>query len=355
MGKKSKKKQKITVKEEEIDLVKLFSLIGNAFSRFFNFIGKLLKEVFHYLIISLLFIKQNLFKVMIPVFLGALIGFFLDFHSKPLYTYDMIIEPNYSSVNQIFEKLEYYNVLISEGDSIKLSEEFNISYQSANDLSEFTLSPYESDKDRILAYNDFLKETDSLTHKYFNFEDFKGKGTSKLDSKLYVYRINSHQLNLKSLEEKIILDIEENKTLQKRRSIKLNILKLDSEATYKAIEEANLLRDFYKEVRIQEVKSDKTLSSTYIDFSKESKSNNDIELFEISKSLNENLIKIELKKETSENIVNVITHFNPVGAKVGKFYETNMFVMGRNLGAFALVILLLLNLNRYLIKFKQEN
>jgi hypothetical protein len=43
------------------------------------------------------------------------------------YSYDMIIEPNYGSIDQVFEKMEYYNVLIEEKDSIRLHKEFNIS------------------------------------------------------------------------------------------------------------------------------------------------------------------------------------------------------------------------------------
>ena len=49
-------KTPITVKEEEIDLGKLFSLIGNAFSKLFNNIGLLLKVLFHYFILLLIFL-----------------------------------------------------------------------------------------------------------------------------------------------------------------------------------------------------------------------------------------------------------------------------------------------------------
>ncbi len=47
---------------EEIDLGQLFSLIGNAFSRFFQFIGDIFKNLFHFIILFLQFIQKHFWK-----------------------------------------------------------------------------------------------------------------------------------------------------------------------------------------------------------------------------------------------------------------------------------------------------
>ena len=346
-------KSPISVKEEEVDLGQLFSAIGKMFKDFFNFIGKILKSVFHYLILVLIFLKGHIFKLVIAIILGAVIGFTSDYLSPSKYSYDMIIQPNYRSIDQVYESLEYYNVLIEQKDSIKLSKNFDISYEQANNLIEFRLTSYDTEKDKLLLYDEFIKNTDTITHKNFSYATFKSDKESKFDSDKYVFRIISNDNKLKSFENKIVSDIEKNITLQNNRRIKLNTLKLDSIATVNAINDAKDLRNLYKEITLLEVKNNKSSASTYIDFSKETKQNNDIELFEIVKKLNKNLIELEKEKETSVNIVNIITSFNPSGKKIGTLYETKMFRWGVLFGGFVLFFILIKVINEYLKKYQQ--
>ncbi len=349
-------KSPITIKEEEIDFGKLFSMIGNMFSNLFKFLETILKGVFHYFILLLLFIKKNLKPLLIAIATGSVLGFSFDYIAPDEYTYDMIIEPNYGSIDQIFEKMEYYNVLIKSKDSATLSKEFDISYKDAKSLAKLELSAYETKKDQILAYDKFVKSTDTLTHEYFTFHDFVGEGTSKFDSKRYVYRIISYSPSLKLFSGKILADIESNPTIQKRKKIQLSTLKLDSIATRLALEEIDSLRSLYKRVTLLEVeKETPTGSSTYLDFSQETqKNNNDIELFKIASSLNDRLIEIEKDKETSEEIVNIITVFNPAGKNLVTVYETRMFLFGSLFGGVVMLFILLKELNTYLSRYKEQ-
>ena len=349
-------KNPITVKEEEIDLGKLFEMIGKTFQKLFNFIFFILKEAFHFLILILIFIKNHIFKVFLAAFLGALLGFGIDYISPQEYTYDMLIEPNYKSIDEVYEKLEYYNVLIDLDDSISLAKEFNISYNLANKISSFELVPYESEKDQILAYDNFIKATDTLTHKLFSFKDFRGIGTSKLDSRLYVYRMKSYLPYFPSLEKQILTAIGENELLKKRRKIQKNTIKLDSIATRIALKDIDSLRSLYKKVTLLEVnKSYESSASTYIDFAKESSSNNDVAFFKITKSLNENLIKLEVKKETTDNIINVISSFNPAGKKTGTFFQTKMYNLGLLFSLIMTGLILVIKFNKYLKSYQANN
>lgn len=347
-------KSPITVKEEEVDLSKLFSMIGNLFSKLFQNIEKFIKGLFHYLILLLIFLRGHLIKLLLAISIGATIGFIIDYISPVKYTYDMIIQPNYRSIDQIYEKIEYYNVLIEEKDTITLSNEFDISFKIAKNLDRFELIPYETLKDQILAFDEFVKKTDTLTQKHFTFNTFRGKGTSKFDSKLYVYRILSHDGKLKSFAKKIISDIESNPTIRKRREINLRTLKLDSIATEQSLNELKDLRELYKKVtleNLEDTKQAKTGGSTYIDFSKEENLNNDIELFNISRGLIDRLIDIEIKKETTE-IVNIITTFNSSGKRLQTIYQTRMFRLGGLFGGIVLSVILLRIFGNYLKKYK---
>ena len=353
-----KENNQASVKEEEIDLGKLFSLIGNAFSKLFKAIGVLLKEVFHYLILLLLFIREHIVKLGVAIVLGMSIGFVLDYTTPNNYSYDMIIEPNYESIHQIFEKVEYYNVLIEQEDSIGLSKEFEISYDNANSLREFVLTPYETKKDQILAFDAFIKKTDTLTQEYFSFNDFVGEGPSQFDSRRYAYRIYSSSPHQDLFADKILAEIEKNPTIQKKKEIKLMTLKLDSLAVRINLAEIDSLRSLYKTVTLLDANKEATpASGTYLDFSKESKSNNnDLELFKISKALNERLIEIEKQKETSVEVVNVITTFNPVGNnRKPTFIESGKFKFGVFFGGAMLTYLLLIRLNTYLVRYREQN
>jgi len=353
-------KTPITVKEEEIDLGKLFSLIGNAFSKLFKTIGALLKGVFHYLIVLLLFIKEHIVKLGIAIVLGLSIGYVLDSISSDKYSYDMIIEPNYESIHQIFEKAEHYNVLVQQRDSVALSEHFGISYFEANSLVSFKLNPYETKKDQIMAYDEFIKNTDTLTQQYFSFADFAVDGPSQFDSKKYGYRITSKINNLEIVNygKKILEDVEMNPTIQKKKRIRLYTLKLDSISARQQLEEIDSLRSLYKKVTLLEVEKEQlpNSSSTYLDFSKNAETkNNDLALFNISKQLNEKLIEIEKAKVTSEDVVNVITDFNPLGNNRGKISDSYMVLLAYIFGGAMLFYLLLIRLNAYLVKYKEQN
>lgn len=349
------KKKSVRRKDEEIDLGKIFVLIGGAFSKLFDFIARLLKGIFHYLILFLIFLKGHILKLLIAIVLGAFSGFYVDYTSSSRYTYDMIIQPNYRAIDQLYESLEYYNVLISQNDTTALSEKFDISYKTAKNLVEFKLSSYDTEKDKLMAYDEFIKNTDTLTHLNFSYPIFKGDKASKFDSDKYIFRIISHDKKLKSFESAIISDIEKNRTLQNKRRITQNILKLDSIAAIKAISDANSLREFYKKVTLLNVEKSRSTTDTYIDFSKGASKNNDLELFGIVKKLNQKLIVTEKEKERSENIVNIITSFNPSGKKIGTLYETKMFRWGVLLGSLILAFIVFKALNEYLKKYQLEN
>tara|TARA_B110000046_G_scaffold172565_1_gene194461 strand:+ start:1812 stop:2882 length:1071 start_codon:yes stop_codon:yes gene_type:complete len=356
MSDKKIKKDKV-ITNDEIDIIKLFSLIGKGFSNFFNFLGQIIKWFFNFFIIILIFIKQHILKVVIALVIGASLGILLDSTTPKRYSYDMIIQPNYNSIDQIFEFQEYYNTLIINVDTLALAKKFNISNSSASNLHSFSLTPYESEKEQILAFNSFLKKTDSLVHKHFTFNDFKGFGTSKYDSEFYIYRIESYDSNLKSLEEPIISEIEKNKHLARVKKIRQQNLRLDSIATVESIVELDSLRSLYKRVTLLEVENQKnsTSTSTYIDFSKDdSQNNNDIKFFEVSKSLKNNLIEIELKKETSENIVNIITSFNPRGKNRYDFLSSKTFKLPVIFGILVFLYALLKPINNYLTEYGKK-
>ena len=59
---------------EEVDLGQLFKLIGNAFERFFNFIGNILNKLFLAFVWMVFFLKKHLIKFVIAGVIGVGLG-----------------------------------------------------------------------------------------------------------------------------------------------------------------------------------------------------------------------------------------------------------------------------------------
>src|SRR5690606_6582471 len=114
-------------KNEEVDLIVLFNLIGKGFSRFFNFIGSIFKAIFSVFIYALKAIIVNIKIIVVVVLLAGILGFVLESYRKDLYSSQMVVRPYFDSKYQLITNINYYNALISGEDRETLSELFDIS------------------------------------------------------------------------------------------------------------------------------------------------------------------------------------------------------------------------------------
>ena len=94
---------------EEIDLGQLFKMIGDGFRKFFNFIGNIIKGIFGIIIAFLLFIQLHIIKFIIAGVIGVVIGGYLDYRKEPVYVSTMVLEPNFQSVQQLYNNINFYN------------------------------------------------------------------------------------------------------------------------------------------------------------------------------------------------------------------------------------------------------
>lgn len=62
------------VEEDEIDVNQLFVSIGNGFSNVFNFIGNLLKSIFNWILIQIIFIRNNFKKLILSAIVIGVMG-----------------------------------------------------------------------------------------------------------------------------------------------------------------------------------------------------------------------------------------------------------------------------------------
>ena len=161
-----------TSSSDEIDLGQLFQMIGNGFKKLFNFIGNIFKGIFHGLILFLIFIQKHFIKFVIAGIIGIALGVYLDLQKETKYISTMVVEPNFNSVQQLYNNINFYNELAEGNDSIALAETFNISVNDASHIKKFEVESYSDENQKIQLFDRFVRSLDSTTQKAIDIENY---------------------------------------------------------------------------------------------------------------------------------------------------------------------------------------
>jgi len=333
---------------EEVDLGSLFVIIGRGFSNFFNFIGNLFKDVFHLLIIFLLFLKEHLVKIAIAAVFGFIIGFIIEIVTPKRYTSDLLLHPNYKSARQLYNNINFYNDLVKQKDTLRIQKTFGLDKEDAASLKEFIIYPIRNQSDIISRYYDLILELDTLTLRSYNFEEFKNSFTD-FDYKLHNVNVVAEKNNVfEDLDDIIISSVVDNpyfNTLKKLTNENLN----RTDSLYrKSLAQVDSLRSVYMQVMLAEAR--KESNGTNIDLGGVKRKTKEIELFETNRRINKDLGEIIEDKSEKYEVVNVISNFQPIGNEVVKkeaFQLAALFALVTILG------LLFLKLNSYLNNYKK--
>lgn len=333
---------------EEVDLGSLFVIIGRGFSNFFNFIGNLFKDVFHLLIIFLLFLKEHLVKIAIASVFGFIVGFIIEIVTPKRYTSDLLLHPNYKSARQLYNNINFYNDLVKQKDTLRIQKTFGLDKEDAASLKEFIIYPIRNQSDIISRYYDLTLELDTLTLRSYNFEEFKNSFTD-FDYKLHNVNVVAEKNNVfEDLDDIIISSVVDNpyfNTLKKLTNENLN----RTDSLYrKSLAQVDSLRSVYMQVMLAEAR--KESNGTNIDLGGVKRKTKEIELFETNRRINEDLGEIIEDKSEKYEVVNVISNFQPIGNEVVKkeaFQLAALFALVTILG------LLFLKLNSYLNNYKK--
>lgn len=349
----SKNTLKNTSEEDEVDLGNLFKVIGKGINNFLNFIGNVVQNVFHYFILLLIFLKSYALKLGLALLLGFLVGFILHKLDQKNYVSTMIVETNYRSGVQLYKQIGYLNSLIKKKDSVSLASVLNISPAEASKLSSLKITAFQPKRNLYIAYDEYLKDTDTIYTKNFKFEDFK-KRMSDYDLRFHSIEINSYLKTVFSKLTPEIIRLVENEYYKKNRSLKLNEINQKLSVLNKNLIQIDTLRKTYKEVSLKE--AEKISSSSAIEISKNEskKEENDIRLFAIS---NDVLMNISLTNKDlirNNKIINIISDFDKIGVPDKniahkKYFQFALLFFGLMLGW-----ILLMQLNQYLMNYKNR-
>ena len=339
--------------EEEVDLGSLFVIIGKGFKNFFNFIGSIFKGAFHFLISILLFFKKHFIKLAIAILMGGIVGLYLEISKEKIYRSDLLVQPNFNSTKQLYNNINYYNDLVKQGNFSLLASIFKIDTARSSSLRKFEISPIIKKIDVINSYDRFVSTSDSLTVDSFNFDDFND---SFVDYDYYTHEIqveaNINDVFL-GLDEVIIASVVNNNYFNRIKKLKNEQFQRTDSLLRVNLIEVDSLRNVYMSVMIEDAKNSSTGTST--DLGGSQKTTKEIELFDTDQTINNNLIKISEDIAQKSEVINVISNFQNIGYEVKDISRNYMFV-GVLLSFFiTLIIILLIDLNKFLSTYKKNS
>jgi len=335
--------------DDEVDLGNLFKIIGKGFKNLFNAIGQFFKSVFHYFILLLLFLRNNALKLGIAVFIGSVIGLYLDLTLPKQYSSSMIVEPNFKSAQQLYQNINFYHELVKQKDLNLLAQTFQIPVSEASKLKGFYIEPLKNENEKYEFFNDFIEEVDTTTIKNIDIIEFK-KGFTDYDYKYHQIKVKSlSNIIFEKLSTPIISSIQNNSYYKYQKKINDENLFQNEKVLVKSLQEVDTLRKIYNEVLITEAK--KAEMGTNITLAQGVKKTDELELFNESLKLNEELINNNKEKAETTDILNVVSTFSKVGIKERSLLKKMTAILGLGFGLLMLIFILLKQLNSYLLKY----
>lgn len=294
---------------EEIDLGQLFKLIGNAFNRFFRFIGSIFNALFLAFVWLVFFSKKHVLKLVIAGVIGAAIGFVKNKTERKLYNSTAIIKQNYNTGEHLFNTLEYYNSLVAQKDSIEVSKLLDITASRSNDIAGFEMESNLTENQKLKLYNEYVKDLDSVLASTVRYEDYLE------NSKDYDYNIQ--RITLKSFTKanfndvllKVIHNIDSSEFFINEKEKRINKLNNTDSAIEESLKESQTLQEVYKEVLKQPLEELPAGASTNIAIggTKDNNVTKEYELFSKDLELKRELVENESKRKDLEEIIEIVS------------------------------------------------
>ena len=303
MSEDSKKPQQ----SEEIDLGQLFKLIGNAFERFFNFIGNICYKIFLAFVWGVFFVKRHILKIAIAAVIGFAFGFYKEIKGKPIYKSTTVIKQNYDTGENLYRAIDYYNELIQDKDSITLGAFLGIEPEKAASIINLEVESVITYNEKLKNFDEYTKELDSTIAKTMTFEDYVK------NSKEFQYPVQ--RITIRAREKGVfgvVISQIINKTSntgyfideQKKDLEELSRLK---QALEESIKESKELQNVYKNVLEKPNQNQGSQTSIRIDNTEDKNMTKEYDLYLNDINLKRELVGIERQVLDKSRIIEIVS------------------------------------------------
>ncbi|UOY08841.1 hypothetical protein L0P88_09860 [Muricauda sp. SCSIO 64092] len=334
---------------DEIDLGQLFQLIGRGFQKLFNFIGLIFSGIFHAIITFLLFLQKNFVVLAITVIVGAVGGFLADSYKTPMYISKMVVEPNFNSVQQLYNNIDFYNDLAMARDSLTLSRALEISVSEATTIKKVFVDSYSDENQKIKLFDEFIRELDTTTVKALDYQRYL-ENFNSMDARFHQISIVSTDNSIaKKIQDAIVGSISANDYFKLQKEINDENLDLQEKIYNQQLSEIDSLQQLYK--RVLEKEADKPMQGTNINLAENGEAQNkELALVQERDILKNRLVSLNLERANKSAILNVISDFPTRGVRIKGIWRSYRFVLPILFLGIVLFVLLLVQLNTFLKK-----
>ncbi|WP_340076236.1 hypothetical protein [Leptobacterium sp. I13] len=338
---------------EEIDLGQLFKLIGNAFSRFFNFIGTIFMGLFHLFITFLVFIQKHFIKFAIAGVIGLAIGFYLDRERGTLYESSMVVEPNFNSYQQLYNNISFYNELAKAEDSTGLGNALKIETNEAKSIKEIRIEPYAVHNQKIELYDRFLKRLDTIVSNKIDIEAYI-ENFESFDARFHKITIISTNPNIaKHTQPSIVKSVTSNNYFKRQKKTNDENLNIKDSLSKKQLRQIDSLQELYKKVMIKS--AEQPNAGTNINLAEQQETDNkEIELLKQADRIKEEIVSLNQERANKLDVVNIISDFPERGNKQGGITNNNKFTFSVGTVLLLMLFLLVMELNKFLNRYKER-
>lgn len=312
---------------EEIDLGKLFNLIGNAFQKLFDFIKSIFDKLFLAFVWFVFFIKQNFIKLAIAAIVGVILGFVKEKVTEPTYVSNNIIKQNYRTGDELYKFIGYLDVLISQKDDKTLENVLNMEPAEMSSVVGISVEPVVTENDKIREYSSYLKTLDSVVASTIEYDDF----IENDNDFNYVYQQVSvktdENINTSKIFEKIIENLNANEFF--KREQEKDIIQLENKklAIANSLEKSDSLQNTYKRV-LEKTTEDAQGSEIGITFegANNKEKTKEFELYLKDIELRNERINIERIIADKENIIELVSSKQENGV-----IDANVKILGKSI------------------------
>lgn len=338
---------------DEIDLGQLFQMIGRGFQKFFNFIGSIFKGIFHILMLFLLFVQKNFIILAAAIIIGGAGGYVLDTILPEKYISKMVVEPNFNSVQQLYNNISFYNDLAEAQDSVALATALNITEHEAATVKEIFADSYSDENQKIKLFDEFIRELDTTTVKTIDFENYL-QNFNSLDARFHqISVISTDNRVAKKMQPAIINSISVNDYFKLQKKINDQNLDLQEEIYQKQLVEIDSLQSLYRTVLVKE--ADKPMQGTSINMAESGDTESrELALVQEKDVLKEKLVTLNKERANKSTIINIISDFPTRGVEQKGIWNSFKFKLPLLLLALVFGILGVLELNKFLKTYQKE-
>ncbi|TJY34777.1 hypothetical protein [Pontimicrobium aquaticum] len=345
---------------EEIDLGQLFKLIGNAFERFFRFIGSIFNAFFLAFVWVVFFTKKHVLKLVVAGVIGVVLGIVKQKTEVPVYKSTIVVKQNYNTGQHLYNTIEHYNSLLAEKDSISISQLLQIEPHEANMLQEFELESVLSENQKMELFNEYTEGLDSVIAQTVTFKDFISNSNEFEHSFQKITLLSKEKNNFKKILKQIVTNVSSNEFFKNEQKKDLNELNRREEIINESLRKSDSLQKVYREVleKSAEKVAGGTTSITF-EGADDKSVTKEFELYKNDIELGRELVEINREKENASEILEVVSIQNDKGtiSNASKLFglETSWTISLTIKIVLALyLVLLLLEFLKFLERYKDK-